>query len=245
MKSNFPKWKLGAFALLSACDFFTTYLLLSSNDEAVYESNPVANSWLQSGGWLGLALFKMAIVVIVGFIATYLYYRRPRVAHDLLAVGCGAVVVAVLTGTSIAFSRSSLPQEEAAIFVVDVAPQRANPDPRTVDYAQKMDEAVVGLITREIDLPQAVELLSRTQLAKEPSWIRALHRAFPGVRDERALLAADLIQNAVISSLRTPQAAALADRLEDELQRHYGVVHAFSYRSRLQHKGSAPQIAVN
>src|SRR5688572_7403344 len=114
MHSNFPRWKLAAFVLLSVCDFLTTWLLISRSEEGVYESNPVANSWLQQGGWIGLAIFKAIIVAAVAGIAIYMYYRRPRIAHDLLAIGCGAVVVAVLTGTSIAVSHVPPPIEQAS-----------------------------------------------------------------------------------------------------------------------------------
>lgn len=101
---SFPTWKLITFALLSACDFALTYMLLTQNQDTVYESNPVAERTLAHGGWSALALFKTVIVVGVSIIAVIVYHLRPRAAHDLLAAACGAVLVAVLSGTSIAVS---------------------------------------------------------------------------------------------------------------------------------------------
>jgi len=72
--------------LLQAADFVFTYLLLSGGVRAdVYESNPLANSILNRGGWLGLAAFKLGITSII-LSAVVAVARRRRLAAIRLAV---------------------------------------------------------------------------------------------------------------------------------------------------------------
>jgi len=242
MPSSFPKWKLSAFTLLSVCDFAVTYFLLSRSKGTVYESNPVANEWLQQGGWIGLAVFKSAIVFAVAIIATYLFYRRPRIAHDLLAVGCGAVIVTVLTGATIAVTRTNRPlDEENSAPAISTRLHDKIADRGTVQYMVVMDDVAVRLVSREYSLQQCAEHLRSTELAQDPAWIESLRRVYPGVKGDSALLAAELIQHAVGSRLRQPIAASLAERLENEFRLLYGTVPKFPYRRMLHLDGTAPQ----
>jgi hypothetical protein len=100
----FPRWKLVAFVFLNACDLLLTYVLISRSRGTVYESNPLADQWLRHNGWIGLALFKLASVLVVAGLAAWVYRLRPQMAHDLVAIACGCVVVAVFSGTTIAMS---------------------------------------------------------------------------------------------------------------------------------------------
>ena len=233
MHTRFPKWKLAAFALLSVCDFTITYFLLSRREGDVYESNPLANHWLDQSGWIGLAAFKAVFVGVVAFIAVYLYSRRPRIAHDLLAVACGAVVVAVLTGTTIAVTTPAAPPEDEPMVFPDLDNQKDSVDARTMQYVALLDEAGTRLISKEWTLAQAVELAQATALAQDGVWFDSLRRTYPGL-DDRALLAADLLQHTVGSRVRTPIAVGLANRLEAEFNELYGVVPALPYRPMLQ-----------
>ncbi len=232
MQASFPKWKLLAFAMLSACDFVITYQLLSRGQDRVYEANPLANHWLQKNGWIGLAAFKATLVFGVMLIAIYVYYRRPRFAHDLLAISCGAVCLAVLSGASIAITLATTPSSEESPF----NDRRFRHPPferiRTADYVDLLEVTAHDLAIAKIDLNQAVASMQASELARDPRWIDALRRAYPGL-DDRALIAADLIQHAVASKLRTVFAKPLAQRLEREFRDLYGVKPNLPYRQML------------
>jgi hypothetical protein len=239
MLINFPKWKLVAFTLLSACDFIITYLLLSHSKGMVYESNPVANESLQQGGWIGLAAFKAAIVCVVAVIATYLFYRRPRVAHDLLAIACGALVVAVLSGTTIAFTFARARHDETmSILVSGPLPRDPLADKRNSEYVHLMDDAGIRLVAKEFNLAQGAEYVRMASLSQGPAWFDSLRQTYPGLTDDRALLAANLVQHTVNSRLGTPSAAVLAEELESDFRRFYGVTPNFPYRQLLHLIGS-------
>src|SRR5260370_17556700 len=83
--------------LLNAADFALTRFLCAG-ETGVYEANPVAAWWLLNYGWLGLAGFKLATVLLVVGIATLLMRRRPRLGQGVLGLGCAAAAIAVLVG---------------------------------------------------------------------------------------------------------------------------------------------------
>jgi hypothetical protein len=93
--------KLTLFAILSMMDLFLTYRLLRQSGGSIYESNPVANAWLNSFGWAGLTFFKVVCVsvffVLLGLIAAY----RPRAAQRLLSFCCLAVAGVVIYSCSL------------------------------------------------------------------------------------------------------------------------------------------------
>jgi Domain of unknown function (DUF5658) len=234
MQTKFPTWKLILFAALSVCDFVITYLLISRSQGQVYESNPVADQWLQQGGWIGLAGFKAAIVLGVSVIAVYLYYRRPRIAHDLLAIACGALVVAVLTGTSIAVTNAEPNGEDGddsmPRLVVrghgQVAPKEAS------DYVIELEGCSYALAANRTDLTRAVAELKRTNRGSDPKWLESLRQAYPNM-DERTLFACDLLQHTIGMRIRGPRVRELAERLEREFVAVYGVEPNLPYRQML------------
>lgn len=235
--SPFPKGKLTAFALLSVCDFAITYLLLSGNRGAVYESNPVANQWLTQGGWLGLAVFKVALCSAVAVITTFLYYRRPRIAHDVLALACGAVVVAVLSGATIAVTKPRAVLEEGGPETGNGMNRVSSGDPRTSEYVANLRSAGNKLAAKEWTLAEGVEHVRDALLAGDPVWIDSLRSTYPGLED-RALLAADLLQQTVSTRVRMLNAVALANRLENEFRELYGIVPTLPYRLMLRLGGN-------
>jgi hypothetical protein len=243
MQTQFPKWKLILFALLSACDFIITYSLLSHSDGEVYETNPLANQWLQANGWVGLAAFKALIVFTVGVIATYVYYRRPRTAHDLLALACGAVVVAVVSGMTICITTTG---KAAANERGNATRNLPRPEPGEkelpLDYNTLLDIAASKLATKKTDLNRAVELLHKSSKANDAKWIESLRKAYPGLED-RSLLAADLIQHSVGLRIRTPIAKDLAERLEKEFVALYSVTPHLPYQQILHLSPSATVLA--
>lgn len=78
------------YVLVSAMDFFMTYLLLCHRGAVFVESNPVARFFLREWGAKGLIYFKFAMVAFVCVLAQIIAQRRPRVARMLLT---GATLV--------------------------------------------------------------------------------------------------------------------------------------------------------
>jgi hypothetical protein len=105
------------FLLLSLADLALTWWLLTQAGGAVYESNPLAGWCLANHGWLGLAAFKVALVVLVLGLATIICRQRPRVAGHLLRFGCAVLGVVVVYGSALAYqadARLEAANEEVA-----------------------------------------------------------------------------------------------------------------------------------
>ena len=94
--------RLLIFGTLSFLDLALTYHLLQRGGGRVYESNPVANAWLSSYGWIGLALFKLLTMGLVIVVAVVLSARRPRAATSILTFACSAVALVVVYSCSLA-----------------------------------------------------------------------------------------------------------------------------------------------
>ena len=88
------------YILVSALDFFVTYLLLylSAADlltGRVVESNFVADFFFDHWGFKGMVYFKFALVALVVVLAQIIARRRPKTAQ-LLLNGATVVVVGVV-----------------------------------------------------------------------------------------------------------------------------------------------------
>jgi hypothetical protein len=84
------------FVALNLADFFLTWRLVDGSHGAVVESNPVANWWLTTLGWSGLAAYKVAIVVLVGTVIRVISCKRPRTGGRVLAFACSTLLAVVL-----------------------------------------------------------------------------------------------------------------------------------------------------
>ncbi len=91
------------YILVSALDFYMTYILLSSNEYAysayeplVIESNPFARYFLNHWGIRGMIYFKFALVAFVAVIAQYIAQTHYRVARNLLLVATAIVSCVVV-----------------------------------------------------------------------------------------------------------------------------------------------------
>ena len=76
------------YAVLSAGDLILTSVLLRYSDGLVYESNPIARSWLYYFGWKGLIAFKILSASFVAFVSIVIYWYRPRLGAAILGLGC-------------------------------------------------------------------------------------------------------------------------------------------------------------
>jgi uncharacterized membrane protein len=104
MSNTFHPVRFALYVVLSLVDLALTYALIQQGDGEVYESNPIAEAWLSSYGWIGLALFKLAIIVIVGLVAAFVSLSRPRTGGHILTFACLAVAVVVTYSVHLSFA---------------------------------------------------------------------------------------------------------------------------------------------
>ena len=95
-----PGREILMFSALSFGDLYVTRYLSPFLDHV--ELNPIADAWLDSYGWNGLAAYKLMTVLLVmtlvGLIACY----RPATAKKVLRFACLATSAVVLYGVSMA-----------------------------------------------------------------------------------------------------------------------------------------------
>ena len=87
------------FILVNVLDFATTYYMLmhrEQGDGSFYESNPVAQYFLNHWGVKGLLLFKMAVVAFVCVVAQIVATKKAGSARLLLVAGTIVVSIVVV-----------------------------------------------------------------------------------------------------------------------------------------------------
>jgi hypothetical protein len=92
----FHPGKLVLFVILSFIDLYLTWRLVSLSGGCVYESNPIANWWLKSLGWLGLGIFKFSTMSMVATLTVIISRYRPRIGGLVLTFGCTTLSAVVL-----------------------------------------------------------------------------------------------------------------------------------------------------
>jgi hypothetical protein len=198
-----PLQKLCLFFCLSLADLALTWHLVGQGNGRVYEGNPVARWWLLNYGWGGLALFKLALAVIVGALIAVIARRRPSVARTALSISCGILAVVVLyscflVGTAVAhpsFGSSEVEDPDLAP-VVEKSQQLNRLLAQATAYHDLLERLSADLVARRRTLREAVELLAQTDQGNSPLWLKTLRRAYPG-RSDRACLAANLVYNSL------------------------------------------------
>jgi hypothetical protein len=221
---TFHPTKLVLFALLSVADLFMTWQLVQATDGKVYESNPVANAWLTSFGWVGLTIFKTLAMLLVALTAVYISFHRPKTGGRVLIFACTATFLVVayscyiglqeeplnLTGTEDSFEA----EQKGRILDKERARQR--------QYAKLLAQLSDALVARRLTLREAVDQLAQSEKARNPQWIAMFHRTYPG-RSDAECLAINLIKHALSSVSNDPAARdRLASQLETEYQTTFG-----------------------
>jgi hypothetical protein len=102
--NTFHPVRLTLYTVLSLADLALTYAMIQQGEGRVYESNPIAEAWLSSYGWIGLALYKMVIILIVGAVAAFVSLSRPRTGGHILTFACLAVAVVVSYSVHLSFA---------------------------------------------------------------------------------------------------------------------------------------------
>ena len=94
------------FALLGVIDLIYTFTLVQDSGGQVYESNPLAATWLKNYGWGGLAIFKALTTLVVAAIVLIIRRHNPRTAAVLATAACLSVLAVAL------YSRNLLTMQE-------------------------------------------------------------------------------------------------------------------------------------
>jgi hypothetical protein len=167
--------KLSLFAALSVADLFMTWKLVHASDGEVYESNPVADAWLATYGWVGLTVYKALAVLLVAMSALYVSLHRPRVGGRLLAFACLATGVVVGYSVCLALAEERSPElaaDKSLALDREIAKHRS--------YQTMLAQLASDLIEQRSSLAEAVAHLETTEKAQNPHWREALQRNHPG-----------------------------------------------------------------
>jgi hypothetical protein len=152
---------VAGLACLQTADLICTYLLLDGGGRAdVYEANPLAQSILAASGWLGLAVFKLAITGVAMTACLALARRRPAVAVRVLAGLCVVMLgVNAYSGTLLASPDASVIAQREASEDSDFLDQQANV---RREFVRKRDAICDAVLAGECDTTEATARLSET-----------------------------------------------------------------------------------
>jgi hypothetical protein len=167
-----PRWKLLLFVVLSLADLSLTWWLLTLPDSPVHESNPVAGWCLAQFGWLGLAGFKAAVVVLVAGLAVVISRRRPRAGGLVLGLGCAALVAVLLH--SALLCRPALDSSRLWGEIRHKGRALDAELPRARAYRDLLGRAGEDLVAGRRTLQEVVDLLAASERGQDPTWLKTL-----------------------------------------------------------------------
>jgi hypothetical protein len=221
---NLHPLKLALFALLSVADLFMTWQLVQAGDGNVYESNPIANAWLASFGWTGLAMFKGLAMVMVAGAALYVSLYRPKTGGRILTFACSATAMVVLYSCYLCLHPEPLNAASAEeAFAAEQKGRILDKEmSRQKQYHALLAQLSKDLMAHRLTLHDAVARLAESDKARNPQWMAVLHRTYPG-RSDAECLAIHLISHALTTAphdLTVRQ--SLASQFEAEYQTTFG-----------------------
>jgi hypothetical protein len=224
---KFQHRKLLLFVLLSLADLVITCSLIARGGGAIYETNPVANAWLDAYGWKGLALFKAGMVVVIVGIAVLVSVYRPQTSARLLGFACLTTFVVVVYSCYVAraagvYSGEARADETQALkarlqrLEFDSAIRKA--------HWQRMMHLCGKLTSGERNLKQVVDELRRGPTGVADAWLALYRSRYPRLSDEQ-YLGIFLVQQArIINGYRGPAVLArISATLEDQFVEAFGV----------------------
>jgi hypothetical protein len=181
--------KLCLFAVLSVADLFMTWQLLQASDGQIYESNPLADAWLAMFGWAGLAIFKSLAMMLVALSAVYVSFHRPKAAGRILVFACivTGAVVAYSCFLSIRDAHASVEHAQDACIAEHKGLLLDQEMHRQRSYHALLGKVGQDLMAHRCSLDEAVQQLASSEKARSHSWLRMLHKNYPGRSDAECL----------------------------------------------------------
>jgi hypothetical protein len=238
---SIPVWKLALFLGLSGLDWLLTWRLMHNGSGLVYEGNPIANWWLASGGWQGLAVFKFGVAGLVGGLCVLISVYRPHTARKVLTFACSVLVVVVLYSSSLAgYMGAPGPRSETdrLRFLEKSGLVLEEQFHGVKEYQTLRRELGAALLDGRYSLREAVDRLAASPMGRQPRWLKILHMHYPDLDDEQCL-AANLLEFTRDVSRGDPATAAVMARLEGDFQAGYGAPPPHNWYSSQVHDGSA------
>jgi uncharacterized membrane protein YhaH (DUF805 family) len=211
LKNRLRLTLLSIFVILSILDFAFTMFLVQGSGGVIYESNPIANWFLQHLGWIGLAGFKLSLVAFVAWAALMVSRWRPRLSLGVLSLGCVVMMPVVGYSVQLTWSIATGSDDEGLHQIFAMESQKLEHQ-RNLEISQEYRDEVNTLTEQlkegSIALPDAAARLSESRRAHDPRWLDRLHDSFPGCSDE-ACLAANLVTHVLVALREEPTASAV------------------------------------
>jgi hypothetical protein len=240
MRCNLPHCrKLVLFVLLSLADLYLTWTLLSEDESAFYESNPVAGWWLQHHGWLGMASFKAATVLVAGTIFVVVSRYRPQTAGKALYAGCCAVGAVVLYSCYLARADAQAASETQPLVETGEEIDQAYRHLR--DYINLRVRLVEEVVHERCTLSAAVDQMTQTERFRAGKTVGVLQKRYPGYSLEECV-ATQIMINCIEKS--QPDRSAihrLGSKLEGAFEERFGRPSPTLYHQLLRRSGIAIQ----
>jgi hypothetical protein len=211
--------RLLVFLGLSLLDLALTRWLIQPGSAELREVNPIARWCLSSGGWAGLASFKLVTVALALGLFVLIARFRPGTGARVVNVSCLAV------GLVVAYSGYLLASNRTAVAEIhrqaDKAEQLQREWRKDREEQAVLEALAADLAAGRCTLAEACRRWKGCQ-AEDPARLRCLRAVLHRDSDEECA-ALVLMRHAVFSVRNDPEAArGLADRLGDDFEREFG-----------------------
>jgi hypothetical protein len=209
------------FGVLGTADLVLTAWLLRQHEGGVYEANPVARWLLETCGWPGMILLKLASVLLAGGVCLILWRRRPQLGRRVFAFACGITGIVVGYSGCLAVALEADSSLDAAAEARAMQAQRQHLDDRLaaqVEYQAVLTAVCQDLVDGNCGLAAAVARLQDTTQGRDPGWMKSLHVFWPDNTDAECL-ALSLLRHV---SLLAKDDTTTAGRLTGEYRELFG-----------------------
>src|SRR5439155_13558994 len=120
-------------------------------------------------------------------LAVVIAHSRPRVAGRILWLGCTVLAAVILYSASLSHAAWSSPEERAAELtreenemLEETNRQMQDVHRQSAAFAVQARVLAQDVIAGRCTLKEAAEQAARSEKAKDPAWLRALARVYPG-----------------------------------------------------------------
>jgi hypothetical protein len=205
------------FLAFSLADLGLTMWLLLVHPNWVVESNPVADWCLAQFGIAGMAIFKLAAVMVLGLVCQRLAQLRPKLSQGILGCAClvvlGVVVYSLCLMNFVNQESNRLERLAENEVRLDLKIQKG------LEYAQLVDQVANRLSADQITLKQAVNHLIQMDRAKNLDWIEQMQWVY-GSESLEVCLARSMIRH--LETQRPKRGPDVLLRLEQQIWAEFG-----------------------